>query len=108
MRTEPEPSRAELATLFADYLRYYRETAIAKASAVAGENRTVSLSGANVAQQALNAGLVDEIHVELVPVLLGEGIRFFDGVRGAPVMLEDPEVIEGKRVTHLIYRVVRR
>jgi hypothetical protein len=38
-------------------------------------------------------------------VLLGDGIRFFDNVRQAPVMLEDPRVIQGTRVTHLYYRV---
>lgn len=43
--------------------------------------------------------------MNLVPVLLGDGIRFFDNLEGAPVMLEDPRVIEGIRVTHLYYRV---
>jgi hypothetical protein len=40
-------------------------------------------------------------------VLLGEGIRFFDNLAGAPVKLDNPRVIEGDRVTHLYYRVVR-
>ena len=43
----------------------------------------------------------------LVPVLLGEGIRFFDNLTDPPVMLENPTVIEGDRVTHLVYRVRR-
>jgi dihydrofolate reductase len=80
------------------------ESAVAQAKAVARE-KSVGIAGPNVAQQALEAGLVDEVGIELVPVLLGEGIRFFDNVAGTPLMLENPTVIEGDRVTHLIYRV---
>lgn len=83
------------------------ESAVAQAKAVAGD-RIVGVGGPNVAQQCLDAGLLDEVHVQLVPVLLGEGIRFFDDVQGAPVMLDDPVVIEGRRVTHLRYRVQGR
>jgi dihydrofolate reductase len=80
------------------------ERAVAQAKAVAGD-KTVGVAGPNVAQQCLNAGLIDELHVELVPVLLGEGIRFFDHLKNTPVMLDDPTVISGSRVTHLMYRV---
>lgn len=83
------------------------EIAVAQAKAVAGD-RIVGVGGPNVAQQCLDAGLIDEVHIQLVPVLLGEGIRFFDGVHGAPVALDDPTVIEGRRVTHLRYRVQGR
>jgi len=47
------------------------------------------------------------VRVDLVSVLLGEGIRFFDNLSRAPVALEGPSVIEGTGVTHLIYRVQR-
>ena len=60
-----------------------------------------------MAQQALNAGLLDEVHIDLVPVLLGEGIPFFDRLRTSPVLLDDPVVVHGERVTHLTYRVRR-
>ncbi len=80
------------------------ESAVAQAKAVAGD-KTVGVAGPNVAQQCLNAGLVDELHVELVPVLLGEGIRFFDHLRSTPVTLDDPTIIPGSRVTHLMFRV---
>ena len=80
------------------------ESAVAQAKAVAGD-KAVGIAGPNVAQQALEAGLLDEVHIELVPVLLGQGIRFFDNVQGTPVMLENPTVIAGDRVTHLMYRV---
>ncbi len=82
------------------------ESAVEQAKAAAGRG-WVGVGGANIAQQCLNAGLLDEVRVNLVPVLLGEGIRYFDNLANAPVTLEGPEVIEGTRVTHLIYRVRR-
>src|SRR6266511_2942436 len=51
---------------------------------------------------ALVAGLLDEVRLNLVPVLLGEGIRYFDNLSNAPFALEDPRVIQGTGVTHLI------
>jgi dihydrofolate reductase len=82
------------------------ESAVAQAQQVSG-SKTVGVAGPNVAQQCLEAGLLDEAWIELVPVLLGRGIRFFDDVKGTPIMLENPTVIEGDRVTHLRYRVRR-
>ena len=82
------------------------ESAVVQAREVAGD-KTVGVAGPNIVQQCLNAGLLDELRVELVPVLLGEGIRFFGNLTDPPVMLENPTVIEGDRVTHLIYRVRR-
>jgi dihydrofolate reductase len=80
------------------------ESAIAKAQAVAGD-RVVSLTAGDLAGQALAADLVDELRVDLVPVLLGTGVRFFGGFTGAERLLENPEVVQGDRVTHLHYRV---
>jgi dihydrofolate reductase len=80
------------------------EAAVAQARAVAGD-KSVGVAGPNIAQQCLQLGLLDEVRIELVPVLLGSGIRFFETFEGAPVTLDDPTVIEGKRVTHLCYRV---
>jgi dihydrofolate reductase len=80
------------------------ERAVEQAKATAGDG-WVGVAGPNVAQQCLNAGLLDEVHVDLVPVLLGRGIRFFDNLSNAPVALEGPTVIEGTGVTHLCYRV---
>lgn len=82
------------------------ESALSQAKAVAGE-KVVAVGSANIAQQCLDAGLLDEIHVDLVPVLLGEGIPFFEKLSGAPVELEGPRVVEGIGVTHLSYRVRR-
>lgn len=81
-------------------------SAVEQAQAVAGE-KSVDVAGPNVAQQCLNLGLLDEIRVELVPVLLGAGIPFFAGLTTTPLLLDNPTVIVGDRVTHLIY-VVRK
>ena len=81
------------------------EAAIAKARELAGE-KVVGLNGGEIARQALEAGLLDEIWVDLVPVLLGGGTPFFDQVKTAPVQLEGPLSIgDDKAVTHLRYRV---
>jgi dihydrofolate reductase len=80
------------------------ESAIAQASNVAGD-KDVAIASPTIAQQALNAGLLDEISVDLVPVLFGAGIRFFGDLAQGHVLLDDPEVVQGIRVTHLTYRV---
>ncbi len=82
------------------------QRAVERAKATAGAG-WVEVGGPNIAQQCLDLGLLDEVRVDLVPVLLGEGIRFFDNLSRAPVALEGPDVIEGTGVTHLIYRVQR-
>ena len=79
-------------------------SAVEQAQATAGE-KWVGVAGPNIAQQCLNLGLLDELRVELAPVLLGEGIPFFENLKNTPVLLEDPTVIVGDRVTHLIYAV---
>ncbi|WP_277994311.1 dihydrofolate reductase family protein [Streptomyces sp. MST-110588] len=83
------------------------ESAVLRAKASAG-TKTVTVVGADIAQQCLNAGLLDEIRLSLVPVLLGEGTRFFDNLTSTPVLLDGPKVIEGTGVTHLYYRVASR
>ena len=82
-------------------------SAVEQAKALAG-GKTVAVNGGTIARQCLEAGLLDEIWVDLVPVLLGGGTPFFDQVGGAPVELDGPvSVVDGTDVTHLRY-VVRR
>lgn len=78
--------------------------AVEQAKADAGDG-LVEVSGPNIIQQCLAARLIDEVRVSLVPLLLGDGVPFFAKFEGAAIELDDPTVIEGKRVTHLRYRV---
>jgi dihydrofolate reductase len=79
---------------------------IARAKQIAGD-QDVSIASADIARQALDMELVDEVYVSLVPVLLGEGIPYFTNLTSAPHRFDDPVVIQGKRATHLRYRVRR-
>jgi dihydrofolate reductase len=81
------------------------ERAVEQAKELAGE-KVVGVNGGVIARQCLDAGLLDEIWVDLVPVLLGGGTPFFEELERAPVELEGPvSVTEGTDVTHLRYRV---
>jgi dihydrofolate reductase len=82
------------------------EAAIAKAREIAGDKDVTSAS-ANVTQQALDLGLVDEVCVSLVPVLFGEGIPYFSKLDRGHLLLEDPVVVQGRRALHLRYPVRR-
>lgn len=83
------------------------ESAIEQARRIAG-TKNVVIASAKIVQQCLNAGLLDEIHIDLVPFLLGDGVRLFEHLKLAPVALEDPEVSIGKGVTHLTYRIKKQ
>ena len=73
----------------------------------AAEGKDVSLAGgADVAQQYLAAGLIDELEIHLVPVILGSGTRLFDNLAGADLGLELVRVVDTPGVTHLKHRVV--
>ncbi|MBE0010176.1 MULTISPECIES: dihydrofolate reductase family protein [unclassified Arthrobacter] len=82
------------------------EAAVAKAQELAGD-RIVEVAAGDVGGQALAAGLVDEVRMDVVPVVFGSGKRYFGSVQGQ-LLLEDPqEVIQGIRVQHHRYRVRR-
>jgi dihydrofolate reductase len=81
------------------------DAAVKQAKAAAGE-RDVSLMGAETVQQCLRAGLLDEIHIHLIPVLLGRGVRLLDHLGEDSVELECIQVVNAPGVTHLSYRVV--
>jgi len=82
------------------------ETAIATARAAAGD-RNVLVLGANVVDQCLEAGLVDEILIHLYPVLLGDGARLFGARRGRRIDLEPIAITRSGPLANLRYRVVR-
>jgi dihydrofolate reductase len=81
--------------------------ALERARAAAGD-RDVSLAGgASVAQQYLAAGLLDELELHVAPVLLGGGVRLFDGTLPAPIELEAERVAASPATTHLRFRFAR-
>jgi dihydrofolate reductase len=82
-------------------------SALRLAQSAARDRHVVVAGGAETAQQFLRAGLIEEIHLHLVPVLLGGGLRLFDHLGAAPVELEMTGLIEAPGVTHLYYRLVK-
>jgi dihydrofolate reductase len=81
------------------------DAAFERARAVAGEEGVDIAGGASVVRQALAAGVIDELTLDIAPVLLGAGERLFDGVRD--LALEPVEVIDSPRATHIRYRLGR-
>jgi dihydrofolate reductase len=78
--------------------------AVERAKAAAG-GKDVGVHGADTIQQCLNAGLLDEINVDIAAVLLGSGVRLFEHLAGTPTVLGNPTVTAGDGVTHLRYAV---
>jgi len=83
------------------------ESAIEKAKAAAGDKYVTVIGGANTAQQCIQAGLLDEIQIGIVPVLLGEGLRLFEHIGTEQIELESTRVIESPGRTDLRFRVVK-
>jgi dihydrofolate reductase len=82
------------------------EAALEQAKAAAGDKDVYIGGGADIINQYLAAGLVDEIEVHIAPLILGGGERLFDGV-GPDLKLEQLRAVEAPGVAHLKYRVVR-
>jgi dihydrofolate reductase len=102
--THERPEQVRLASRF----RFVTEgvaAAIDQARTAAGDKDVVVMGGANVIDQSLAAGLVDELRIHLSPLLLGEGTRLFDLVGRTTLIQRD--VTESPRATHLTYEVVR-
>lgn len=83
------------------------EAAVAQAQEAADGRDVMIAGGSTVARQCLAAGLVDELRLDLVAVLLGDGVRLFED-RDTRADLEQLSVVEGRGVTHLAYRVSPR
>lgn len=81
------------------------ESAFQQAQAAAGDKDVSVAGGANVIQQFLRAGLLDEIQIHIVPLLLGDGIRLFDHLGTGHIELESTRVISSPDVTHLKFRL---
>jgi len=84
------------------------ERAVAAAKTAAGEKDVTVVGGASTVRQCIAAGLADELHLDIMPVLLGGGLRLFEHLGGAPVELERIGVMEvASGRTALRFRVVR-
>jgi dihydrofolate reductase len=83
------------------------ERAVATAKAIVGE-KDIGVAAASIAQQCIRAGLLDEIHVTVAPLLLGSGVRLFEHLGAGPIELEKIRVIETPDVTYLGFRIVTR
>ena len=84
------------------------ESAIAQAKAAAGDKVVNIIGATSTAKQCLEAGLADELHVDIMPVLLGGGLRAFEEIENGQIQLERLEVMElpGGR-THLKFRIIK-
>ncbi|OLT46142.1 deaminase [Cellulosimicrobium sp. CUA-896] len=80
------------------------EDAVAAGHDAAG-GLDVAVNAGEIASQALAAGLLEEVVLDVVPVLLGGGVPFFGAIGAAPRLLDGPDVTPGERVTHLRFRV---
>ena len=80
------------------------ESAVKQAKAAAA-GKSVAVHGADTIQQLLNAGLLDELSIDIAAVLLGSGVRLFDHLAATPTVLGNPTAIAGVGVTHLRYPV---
>jgi dihydrofolate reductase len=83
------------------------DSAIAQAKAAAGGQDVMVIGGASTAQQCLRAGLADVVQILLVPVLFGEGLRFFDQLGTEHVELERMGVREYPDFTDLRFRIIK-
>lgn len=101
------PGKGENERLKVAFVTDGAERAIAQAKAAAGTSNVLVVGGADTAQQCLRAGLVDEIHLGIVPVLLEEGLRFFAPAGQEQLTLERTRIFESPTRTDLWFRVVR-
>ncbi len=83
------------------------ESALERAKAAAGDKDVCVAGGANVAQQYLRAGLLDEVQLHLVPVLFGKGLRLFEHLGIEQINLERTRVIESSSATHIRFRTIK-
>jgi dihydrofolate reductase len=80
-------------------------TAVERAKAACGDRKVHVSGGADIVQQALTAGLIDELHLHITPVLLGQGTRLFDNLPAGIVELERLRVVDSTDATHLSFRI---
>lgn len=102
-----QPVRGENDRLKVTFVSDGIEQAVEKAKAAAGEKQVMVVGSAQTAQQCLRAGLVDEIRLGIVPVLFGEGLRFFEPGVSEQLKLERTRFFASSGRTDLWFRVVK-
>jgi dihydrofolate reductase len=83
------------------------ESAIKQAKAAAGEKNVWVMGGANTAQQYIKAGVFDELHIHIAPVLFGAGIKLFEHIGNEHIELESTRVLETPGAIHIRFRIVK-
>lgn len=83
------------------------ESAVKQAKAIAGDNNVWVMGGANVAQQYIKAGLIDELQIHIAPILLGEGTRLFEHIGNEHIELESTRVLDTPGAIHLKFCIVK-
>lgn len=105
--TPPQRQPKETAQLTFTFVTDGIASAIRQAKAAAGDKAVVVVGGASTIQQCLRAGLADELHLDIMPVLLHEGLRLFEAMDSGPFRLERVKVLAlpaGR--THLRFAIV--
>jgi dihydrofolate reductase len=99
---EREPQQKDGGTTFT-FVTGGIDAALEQARGAAGDKDIQISGGGNTIQQFLNAGFVDEINLHIAPVLLGGGVRLFDGPKDVPVEFKIERVISSDGATHVRY-----
>jgi dihydrofolate reductase len=84
------------------------ETALEQAHAAAGDKDILIQGGANIIRQYLEAGLLDEMQIQLIPILFGDGTRLFEDLDPEGIELRKVSSIDSPGVTHFTFEVVKR
>lgn len=102
----PQKKPRETKTLSVSFVTDGIESAIAEAKVAAGDKNVV-LIGASVNQQCINVGLCDELHIGIMPVLLGDGLRLFEHIDATHISFEKVRAFEAGARTDIWFRVIQ-
>ena len=106
-RTVPKTHPKQTDKLTFTFITDGVESAIKQAKIAAGDKDVTVVGGASIAAQCINAGFVDEIHMDIMPVLPGNGLRPFEGIGDHAIPLERVRVFEEPVRTHIRFRVIK-
>lgn len=106
-RPPKEPTKGQNANLTLTFVTEGTDVAVQKAKKAADAREVTVVGGASTAQQIIRSGLADELEVGIVPVLFGEGLRFFENLGDRPPQLEMVKVFTSPGRTDIRYRVVK-